>query len=631
MNSNIENLDDFKATLESFKELKSGISGSRIKKMTAYAMEHVSEEVKLMDAIIAYSRECADTHKLGSLYIIDSIGRAYLEEARARDDYIKPKARLGSCAHGVYTLGEAIQELLVDGINKSDAENKEKIRMLIDIWDRSGLFQKGYLNAVRAKCFSMDAAVRAPPPQLPKAPKDAPLPDDPKERAQQILENLSKYSFAGVPTLDVPNTITSMDEEEQGKALEQLLTEMYTKFSSLKKAEPVKTLPAAPAQDAAHRITAYGSRREREKQSKVERSRSPRRDAGQMQGRNQYQQQSDRSNPSMHQAPPANQITQNQQHNQGPETGMYPRNDSGYNKLTPNKNFGTNNHHLYPEEMNVRENPHFREKVVSFDPNLPPNTVKVFSRTLFIGGLPMHMNEWDLARLINPFGEVQSVILNHGRKHAFVKVYSRREAENAFANFNRDGALPLRTRWGVGFGPRDCCDYQHGFSVIPLHRLTDADKKWSVAAQWGGTGGQPLVGGVVYEEPDITVGEGISSKSMSQKMPTDSNANGPTSKYGSNYPPTQPPMFNQMNQMGPQQGMYTNQMPTQPAGYPGQNMMPQGQAYPPQGGMPPQVPPQSNIPPAQPQQQGNVDPAAQLNSLMNMLSQQQQQQQQQMQ
>lgn len=620
--------------MESFKELKSGISGSRIKKMTAYAMEHVSEEVQLMDALIAYSRECTDSHKLGSLYIIDSIGRAYLDEARARDDYIKPKAKLGSCAHGVYTLGEAIRELLVDGINKSDSDNKEKIRMLIDIWDRSGLFQKGYLNAVRAKCFSMDAATRAPPPQLPKAPKDAPLPDDPKERAQYILENLSKYSFGGVPTLDVPNTITSMDDEEQGKALEQLLTEMYGKFIDLKRSEPTPS-NVEPSQEATHRITAYGSRREREKQTKRGRSRSPRRDAnqpparnsnpftnqhqGQAQGQNQYQGQN--QNQMMpHQNAPSMHTMQNQY----PAQGGFPGSESGYNKLTPNQNFGTNNHHLFPEEMNVRENPHFREKVVSFDPNLPPNSVKVFSRTLFIGGLPMHMNEWDLARLINPFGQVQSVILNHGRKHAFVKIYSRREAENAFANFNRDGALPLRTRWGVGFGPRDCCDYQHGFSVIPLHRLTDADKKWSVAAQWGGTAGQPLVGGVVYEEPDITVGEGISSKSMSQKMPTDSNANGPTSRFGSNYPPTQPPMYNQMNQMGPPQGMYGNQMPNQQAGYTNQNMIPQGPAYPPQGNMP------SNAP-SQPPQQGNVDPAAQLNSLMNMLSQQQQQQQQQMQ
>ena len=89
--------------------------------------------------------------------------------------------------------------------------------------------------------------------------------------------------------------------------------------------------------------------------------------------------------------------------------------------------------------------------------------------------------------------------------------------------------MPLRTRWGVGFGPRDCCNYQHGISIIPIQRLTDADKTWVVNAQWGGTGGQPLLSGMVIDEPDIEIGAGISSKAMSKKMPTNSARNGPKS------------------------------------------------------------------------------------------------------
>ena len=64
----------------------------------------------------------------------------------------------------------------------------------------------------------------------------------------------------------------------------------------------------------------------------------------------------------------------------------------------------------------------------------------------------------------------------NSEKTRFVKVYSRREAEQVITSFNKDGALPLRTRWGVGFGPRDCCNYQHGISIIPIQRLTEADK-----------------------------------------------------------------------------------------------------------------------------------------------------------
>lgn len=48
--------------------------------------------------------------------------------------------------------------------------------------------------------------------------------------------------------------------------------------------------------------------------------------------------------------------------------------------------------------------------------------------------------------------------------------------------------------------------------MIPISRLTDADRKWVVTAEFGGTGGRPLEGGMVIEEPDIEIGAGVSSK-----------------------------------------------------------------------------------------------------------------------
>lgn len=64
----------------------------------------------------------------------------------------------------------------------------------------------------------------------------------------------------------------------------------------------------------------------------------------------------------------------------------------------------------------------------------------------------------------------------------------------------------------MGFGPRDCSDYNTGISVIPITRLTDADRKWVVTAEYGGTGGRSLESGMVIEEPDIEIGAGVSSK-----------------------------------------------------------------------------------------------------------------------
>lgn len=69
-----------------------------------------------------------------------------------------------------------------------------------------------------------------------------------------------------------------------------------------------------------------------------------------------------------------------------------------------------------------------------------------------------------------------------------------------------------QTRWGVGFGPRDCSDYSTGISIVPISRLTDADCKWMLNAEYGGSGGKPIETGMVVEEPDIEIGAGVSSK-----------------------------------------------------------------------------------------------------------------------
>ena len=42
-----------------------------------------------------------------------------------------------------------------------------------------------------------------------------------------------------------------------------------------------------------------------------------------------------------------------------------------------------------------------------------------------------------------------------------------------------------------------------------------------LTAEYGGTGGKPLEGGMVVEEPDIEIGAGVSSKAISRRMVTD--------------------------------------------------------------------------------------------------------------
>ncbi|KAH9832747.1 protein NRD1-like [Teratosphaeria destructans] len=163
-------------------------------------------------------------------------------------------------------------------------------------------------------------------------------------------------------------------------------------------------------------------------------------------------------------------------------------------------------------------------KYVALDTTLPPDHIKVLSRTLFVGGV--NGSPAEIEALFERFGRVQTCIAQKEKRHAFVKMTTRQHAVNAkqgvdalqAANDREVMQIARQTKWGVGFGPRECCDYQRGESIIPIHKLTDADVKWLLTAEFGGTGGRPLEGGMVLEEPDIEIGAGVSSKAMSKRV-----------------------------------------------------------------------------------------------------------------
>src|SRR4051794_35233329 len=49
-----------------------------------------------------------------------------------------------------------------------------------------------------------------------------------------------------------------------------------------------------------------------------------------------------------------------------------------------------------------------------------------------------------------------------------------------------------------------------------------------LTAEYGGSGGKPIESGMVVEEPDIEIGQGVSSKAISRRMQTDQSGNNGT-------------------------------------------------------------------------------------------------------
>ncbi|KKF93471.1 Rpb7-binding protein seb1 [Ceratocystis platani] len=135
-------------------------------------------------------------------------------------------------------------------------------------------------------------------------------------------------------------------------------------------------------------------------------------------------------------------------------------------------------------------------KAAVYDKTLPENHIRVLSRTLFIGGV--NYSDSELHNIFAAFGEVQSCIVNKDKRHAFVKMLYRDMAARAMEKMKSPEYqhYGLRTRWGVGFGPRDCSDYNTGISVIPINALTEADVKWMHTAKFGGCGDIEITSGI---------------------------------------------------------------------------------------------------------------------------------------
>jgi protein NRD1 len=215
-----------------------------------------------------------------------------------------------------------------------------------------------------------------------------------------------------------------------------------------------------------------------------------------------------------------------------------------YEDMNRNQGMDDRNRGRYRQRSPIRNSPipiqggtawngmPMRQKVIHYDNTLPRDNIKVLSRTLFVGGASGSQQE--IQELFERFGRVQTCIANREKRHAFVKMTSREDALNAKENMERLQSandrevmnIARQTKWGVGFGPRECCNYGKGESIIPIDKLTDADMKWLLTAEYGGTGGLEVKGGMVLEEPDIEIGAGVSSKAMSKRVGPENNAQG---------------------------------------------------------------------------------------------------------
>ncbi|PWY79551.1 hypothetical protein BO70DRAFT_406936 [Aspergillus heteromorphus CBS 117.55] len=649
MSSAVAELDNY---LQSMLALKPpGVSGSKINSITSLCTANVQNESVLIQKIYTHFKKAPGTHKLGVLYVVDSVTRQWVEAARKAGQPSGSAAPDGTFAAGVNRVTELLPVLMTDIINNAPEDQKEKIKKLVDIWERGYTFPapmlasfKEKLNAPPSQNVESTTPEGSPapnymplgapqPPSVNGAPSTIPAQQAPdtssilKALADMAKQNTAAPAASAVAAhtnplnaLNQQSTVpqpasSSVDQASQPQngqagvnpyaagsmatpfaglsnmAQNPALVQPQTQSQShtpnpltaaqnplaalLPQATAAPAMPTAIGPDALQQqlqllqmLAAQGIPQDQWATALQILSLS---NAANMGGLNPGQ------------APPFNLPGQNVAGSNNSNNAWGARPDSQSREFDRDRDYVRSPPGQYRRRSRSpgwdrrreaspprrRDSPVYGEyhgdspgrrggdprgpgpappgpKFIEWDYSIGQGNMKVLSRTLFVGGVTS--SEAHLRSLFGKFGLVQTCIVNIDKRHAFIKMISRQDAISAREGMEsyKSGDMQLRTRWGVGFGPRDCSDYQTGISVIPVERLTEADRKWMLTAEYGGTGGRPIETGMVVEEPDIEIGAGVSSKAISRRIATDTGGKrGPVSSR------TQQDRFRRQDREGP--------------------------------------------------------------------------------
>ncbi|KAF1364165.1 hypothetical protein EJ07DRAFT_100323 [Lizonia empirigonia] len=581
-------MHELESLLQSLQTLKApGVTPTKVKAITAICVENIQSDSIIIQKILQQFQNSPATHKLGVLYVVDSVTRQWVEKAKTAGQAVSRNAAPGTYAAGVQNMTNILPAVLNDLVQHAPDHQKEKITKLLDIWQRGQTFPLDMLAAFKQQVNRGQQNAQTAPKSPPKSngsgpatraqtntqPTAAPMPpsivaQNPQDPAALLAAfagfgqqtGQTNTSPPGLPFLqnmvppppppgfvppppsaasvqpamppppagmnDLANQILkamSAGSIAPDQAIQVLnaLAVAQNGGASMPPAQPSMAFHEQPPTQPAVQNGAQPQRYEQNDTKMRDRSRSP--DYHRRASPNR------RTPPNRRESPVYGSYDPNTV-GDGSASGRADRNERGRGRGKARG--GRNDRNEYRQRTPPAQRPqpsppknvYGQSRYIEWDQSLPRNNIRVLSRTLFVGGAGG--TEGEIRAIFSRFGRVQTCIVNQDKRHAFVKMLTRPDAVAAKEGMDNlqdpvAQSKARQTRWGVGFGPRDCSDYSNGISVIPISRLTDADRKWALTAEHGGTGGRPLEGGMVLEEPDIEIGAGVSSKAISRRVPTD--------------------------------------------------------------------------------------------------------------
>lgn len=451
------------------------------------AHRNVQSQAQIVDIIVQNFNRAPSTHKLGLIYIVDTVTRHW-------------KAAGFTWAAGVNRMTEALPALMNTLLQVAPDNQKEKIAKLLDIWISSRTFPDHLLTNYKtaltaptpaAQGLPQGATSNNPIAQAASNGTNGAAPPQPNPAASAMLAQLGNVQQSGpppqpsaalnavsvnppavnipapafpalVPQLPTSNQnalAASLNGGTQGPpnalvAL-QLLQSLGTQLSPeniqavLQAAgipipppgqpqgatvppppfPPASAPPAQPQFSAPEQNNQYrGGYDDRSRA----RSRSP-------DYNRRYSPPDRRDSPYRVYDPSGatNRSSQADNDRRGRGKGRGFRND--YRQRTPPA--VSRDRPATPQGIMSRSN---MPKPMGYDPKIPNGKIRgksleskrhqsltcpVLSRTLFVGGVSAKTNETELKHFFSRFGNVQSCIVNHDKRHAFLKLISHQDAQ----------------------------------------------------------------------------------------------------------------------------------------------------------------------------------------------------------
>ncbi|KAF2491625.1 hypothetical protein BU16DRAFT_492793 [Lophium mytilinum] len=576
-------MEELELLLQSLQTLKPpGATKPKIDAITSLSINNIRAASTIVQKINTQFQNSPITHKLGVLYVVDSVTRQWVEKVRKSGQGLSHNATEGTYAYGVQRMSDTLPLMMEPLIASAPDNQKEKIAKLVDIWEKSLTFPLQMLTSFReqlktpktvaqsykppgdtstnnlgsaapistqaAPTTGLLAATRpdvnaalaalvnvlnpAAPPQ-PPSPQYATNGHAPPAPATYYAPAVNPSTAPVAQTalgMPVPSDLMMQlfQAVTQGTIRPEQATQILEMVQNSATAAPGP--PSIPTQAVGSYQNGQGNGHQQDYPGNQTHDLRPGGQNAPSVPQGLYRDRS--QSPPRRRVSPSNRRGSPPRRRDSPTYGVYDPSsvtqaNNGGRQQNSDRSRGRGKRQRSPPGQRRQPSPTaqgpsrgIQAKFVEHDDSLPIDCIRVLSRTLFVGGATG--TERELRDIFGMFGKVQTCIVNHDKRHAFVKMINRQDSLAAREGMERSekshdpsiSAKARQTRWGVGFGPRDCADYHTGISIIPINRLTEADHKWAMTAEYGGTGGIPVAPGMVFEEPDIEIGAGVSSKGM---------------------------------------------------------------------------------------------------------------------